>query len=160
MTGEQTPYSPLEQANRDSSTLTPIQRAGISTKSYRKCGNYFLKVAALIALVVAIGVGVAFALKPATMSTTGNDLPIISDTTPSSIPAPSSIPNSYDQTIGKVLSTETSSNRQTDGYISRSYFPSGTRFIYPDTMITMDFRSERLNVWCDSSNRITKTSYG
>jgi hypothetical protein len=139
----QTP--PLEQANRDSSTLPPIQRAGISSKSNRKCGNYFWKVAALIALVVAIGVGVAFALKPATMSTTRNDL---------------HIPNSYDQTIGKVLSTETSSNSQTDGYISRSYFPSGTRFIYPDTIITKDFKSERLNVWCDSSNRITKTSYG
>jgi Peptidase inhibitor I78 family len=39
-------------------------------------------------------------------------------------------------------------------------FPIGTRVIYPDTAVTMDFNSERLNILVGRSNRIEEVNCG
>lgn len=49
---------------------------------------------------------------------------------------------------------------QTEGALAGMTFPNSTRFIYPDTVVTMDYSAERLNIVFDPTGRIVQVRCG
>lgn len=44
--------------------------------------------------------------------------------------------------------------------VRHSELPEGTRVIFPDTMVTMDYREDRLNLHVDNENVVTRQRMG
>lgn len=47
-----------------------------------------------------------------------------------------------------------------DKVVRHTELPEGTRIITPDTMVTMDFRQDRLNLHIDEDNKVVKQRMG
>jgi hypothetical protein len=79
--------------------------------------------------------------------------------------APQTLPRQPQQPNLKGTSTssnfqETVGQRLGPGYVSKAYFPSTTRFLYPDSLIPKDFSNNRLNVKVDANSVIISVYYG
>jgi hypothetical protein len=62
--------------------------------------------------------------------------------------------------IGKTLVRKTEAQAAVDGVVLETTIPQPYRVLLPDSMMTMDFNPERINVHVDDSNKIQKVRRG
>lgn len=72
---------------------------------------------------------------------------------------------SFDNLVGRKFVDDSAqgsiSNSIPDSsVIKKSDLPEGTRVLGPDTMATMDFRPDRLNIHIDDEQKVIKTTKG
>lgn len=72
--------------------------------------------------------------------------------------------SNYGQMVGlRYLDTEseaTASSLQRDKIVTREQLPLVHRVIPPGSMVTMDYRKERMNVHLDENDNVKKVKYG
>ncbi|KAI9222267.1 hypothetical protein BC828DRAFT_378820 [Blastocladiella britannica] len=65
-----------------------------------------------------------------------------------------------DRLMGKTLVDGPVAEAESTSTFSRTELPQGTRVVKPGTMMTMDFKPERLNVHVDAASKVTNVRNG
>ncbi|GAA5808749.1 hypothetical protein MFLAVUS_002144 [Mucor flavus] len=66
-----------------------------------------------------------------------------------------------DKLVGKViLNDDEETSLKTDECIRRKELPKPNRVLSPNSIMTMDYRPERLNIHVDHTMRVTGVNYG
>ncbi|RCH96702.1 hypothetical protein CU098_009192 [Rhizopus stolonifer] len=66
-----------------------------------------------------------------------------------------------DKLVGKIILDDEQETALSEGeYVRRKDLPKPSRVIPKNSMITMDFRPDRLNVHVDDRKKITGVNYG